>query len=61
LSVLPGKIIPYHSWGEKSTAWWCAAVTKSRLVQALKYAAWLASEKTVIIPIKGAASAGARA
>lgn len=31
------------------------------IVQALKYAAWLASEKTLIIPVKGAASAGARA
>jgi len=32
---------------------------KEDIVQALKYAAWLASEKTVIIPIKGAV--GARA
>jgi uncharacterized protein (DUF433 family) len=34
---------------------------KEDILQALKYAAWLASEKTVIIPIKGAASAGAGA
>ncbi len=34
---------------------------KDDIVQALKYAAWLASEKTVIIPMKGAASAGAGA
>lgn len=29
------------------------------IVQALKYAAWLASEKTVRIPIRGTARAGA--
>ena len=32
---------------------------KEDVVQALKYAAWLASEKTVLIPIKGAAVATA--
>ena len=32
---------------------------KEDIVQALKYAAWLASEKTVFIPIKGVAGAGA--
>lgn len=32
---------------------------KEDIVQALKYAAWLASEKTVLIPIKGAAVATA--
>ncbi len=32
---------------------------KDDIAQALKYAAWLASEKTVIIPIKGVARAGA--
>ncbi len=32
---------------------------KEDIVQALKYAAWLASEKTVFIPIKGAAGANA--
>jgi uncharacterized protein (DUF433 family) len=30
---------------------------KEDIVQALKYAAWLASEKTVYIPIRGTASA----
>ena len=30
---------------------------KEDVAQALKYAAWLASEKTVLIPIKGAAVA----
>ena len=34
---------------------------KDDILQALKYAAWLASEKTVIVPIKGVASAGAGA
>ncbi len=34
---------------------------KDDIPQALKYAAWLASEKTVLIPIKGAVSAGAGA
>jgi uncharacterized protein (DUF433 family) len=32
---------------------------KEDIVQALKYAAWLASEKTVLIPIKEAAVATA--
>ena len=32
---------------------------KEDIVQALKYAAWLASEKTVLIPITGAAVATA--
>lgn len=32
---------------------------KEDVAQALKYAAWLASEKTVLIPIKGAAVATA--
>jgi uncharacterized protein (DUF433 family) len=32
---------------------------KEDIVQSLKYAAWLASEKTMLIPIKGAAVATA--
>ena len=32
---------------------------KEDIVQALKYAAWLASEKTVLIPVTGAAVATA--
>lgn len=34
---------------------------KEDILQALKYAAWLASEKTVLIPVRGAARAGAGA
>jgi uncharacterized protein (DUF433 family) len=34
---------------------------KEDILQALKYAAWLASEKTVIIPVRGTARVGAGA